>query len=91
MIGMISLVNRRVSRSFSPSESLLGVADDAALGAAVGQIDQRVLPGLEHGQGHDLVHVHGRVVANAALERAAGVVVLGAIAGEDLDAVRRPS
>ena len=40
MIGMISLVNRRVSRSFSPMRELLGVADDAALGAAVGQVDQ---------------------------------------------------
>ena len=62
------------------------IADDAAFRAAVGQIDQGVLPGLEHGQRHDFVHVDGGVIANAALERAAGVVVLGAIAGEDLDA-----
>ena len=64
---------------------LLRVADHAALGPAVGQIDQRVLPRLQHGQRHHLVHVDGGVVADAALERPAGVVVLGAVAGEDLD------
>ncbi len=64
---------------------LARVADDASLGAAEGEINQGVFPGLEHRQGHDFVAIDRDVVADAALERPAGVAVLGAIAGEDLD------
>ena len=65
---------------------LLGIDDDAALGAAVGDVDDRALPGHPHRQGLDLVEGHALVVADAALGRAAAQVVLDAIAGEDLDA-----
>ena len=65
---------------------LVGIAHHPALGAAEGEIDQRVLPRLEHGQGHDFVAVDGGIEADTPLERPARVVVLGAVAGEDLDA-----
>ena len=65
---------------------LLGVDDHAALAAAVGDADDRALPGHPHRQGLDLVEGHVLVVADAALGRAAAEVVLDAVAGEDLDA-----
>ena len=58
------------------------VDDDAALGAAVGQVDDGALPGHPHGEGAHLVEGHGGGVADAALVRAAGVVVLHAVARE---------
>ena len=51
-----------------------------------GMSDDGALPGHPHGQGLDLVERHVRVVADAALGRAAAQVVLDAVAGEDLDA-----
>ena len=70
---------------FFAEREFFGVADDAAFGAAEGEIDQGIFPGLEHGQRHDFIAVDGGVEADAAFEGAACVVVLGAIAGEDLD------
>ena len=63
---------------------LLGVDDDAALAAAVGDVHHGALPGHPHRQRADLVQGHVLVVADAALGRAAAEVVLDAIAGEDL-------
>ena len=62
------------------------IANHAALGSAVGKIDEGVLPGLQHRQRHDFIAIDGDVVSNAALEGSARVVVLGAVAGEDLNA-----
>ena len=56
----------------------LGVHGDAALGPAVGQVHHGRLPGHQRRERDDLVEVHLRVVADAALHRAAGVVVLDA-------------
>ena len=61
----------------------LRVADDAALRAAERQVHQRALPGHPHRERLDLVERDGRVVADAALRRAAGDVVRDAPAGED--------
>ena len=69
---------------------LLGVDDDAALAAAVRDADDGALPGHPHREGLDLVEGDVLVVADAALGRAAAQVVLDAVAGEDLDADRRP-
>ena len=65
---------------------LLGVADDAALGAAEGDVDHRALPGHPGGQGADFVERDVGRVADAALARAARDGVLDAVAGEDFDA-----
>jgi len=62
-----------------------GVDGDAALGAAVRNADERTLPRHPHREGAHLVDVGRRVIANAALGRAAGEVVLHAIAAHDLD------
>ena len=70
---------------------LLGVDDHAALAAAVGDAHDRALPGHPHREGLDLVEADVLVVADAALGRPAAQVVLDAVAGEDLDACRRPS
>ncbi len=64
---------------------LRGVAVDAALGAAEGDVRDGGLPGHERGEGADLVDVDFGVVADAALVWAAGAVVLDAVAGEDVD------
>ena len=58
-------------RSSSLQRERLGVADDAALGAAEGQVDDGALPGHPHGERRDLVQRHVGVVADAALGRAA--------------------
>ena len=58
------------------------VDGDAALGATERQVEQRRLPRHQRRQGAHLVEVGGRVVADAALVRAAGAVVLHAVARE---------
>ena len=63
----------------------LDVHRDAALGAAVGEAGEGRLPRHERGEGADLVEVDVRGVAQAALVRAASVVVLDAVALEDPD------
>ncbi len=64
----------------------LGVANDAALGTAVGQVDECVFPGLKHGQCHDLVAGDVRAHAEPAFVGAEHVGVLHSEAREDLDA-----
>ncbi len=68
-----------------PRAHLLGVADDAPLGPAVGQADDGALPGHPGGQGPHLVQGDVGVVPDAPLEGAEGLVVLHAVAGEDAD------
>ena len=63
----------------------LRVADDAALRAPVRDADDRALPGHPHRERLHLVEGDRRVVADAALPRAAGGVVLHAVPGEHLD------
>ncbi len=63
----------------------LGVADDAALGAAEGNVDHGALPGHPTGQRAHFVQRDVGRVADAALARAAGNVVLHPEAGEHLD------
>ena len=60
----------------------LRVADDAALGAAEREAHQRALPRHPHRERLHLVLRHGRVVADAALGRAARHVVDDAVALE---------
>ena len=62
---------------------LARVAADAALGAAVGQAQQRALPCHPHRQRGALAERDLRVVANAALRRAEHARVLHPVAGED--------
>ena len=64
---------------------LVGVADDAALGAAEGDVDDGALPGHPAGQGADFVEGDVGGVADAALGGAAGDGVLHAVAGEDFE------
>ena len=78
----ISVVNRRVRFSSSCSDICLGIADDAALGAAERNVDQRAFPGHPHRQRLDLVERHVGMEADAALARSARQVVLHAIAGK---------
>ena len=59
------------------------VAADAALGAAVGQAQERALPGHPDRERGALAERDLRVVADAALRRAEHARVLDAIAGED--------
>ncbi len=63
----------------------LGVADDAALGSAEGDVDDGALPGHPGGEGADFVEGDVGGVADAAFGRAAGDGVLDAVAGEDFD------
>ena len=63
----------------------LGIADHAALGAAVGNIDGGGLPGHPGGQRFHFVQSEIGMEADAALGRAAGDVVLHAIAGKHFD------
>ena len=63
-----------------------GVADDAALGAAERNVDDRAFPGHPGGQRAHFVERHVGREADAALGRAAGDGVLHAIAGEHFDA-----
>ena len=62
---------------------LARVAADAALRAAVGQAQERALPGHPHRERRALAERHLRVVADAALRRAEHGRVLDAVAGED--------
>ena len=66
------------------ARQLLGIDDDAALAAAVGNADDCALPGHPHRECLDLVDAHVLVVADAALGWAAAQVVLDAIALEHL-------
>src|SRR5579872_364269 len=63
----------------------LGIAHDAALGAAVRQTDHRALPGHQHRQRPDLVQGHIRMVADPALRRAEDRAVVNPVSGEHLD------
>ena len=65
---------------------MCGIADDAALGAAEGDVDDRALPGHPGGQRAHFVERDVGRVADAALGRAARDGVLHAIAGEDFQA-----
>ncbi len=69
-----------------PGGERVGVHGHAPLGAAVGDVHHGALPRHPHGQGSDLVQVHGGVIADAALGRASGQAVLDAVAGEDAHA-----
>ena len=64
---------------------LVRIANDAALGAAEGDIDDGALPGHPAGQGADFIEGDVGRVADAALARAASDGVLHAEAGEDLE------
>ena len=61
-------------------------AVDPALGAAEGDVDDGRLPAHQRGERPNLVEIDGLVVAHAALVRAAGGVVLHAVAAEHMDA-----
>ncbi len=63
---------------------VLGIADDAALGAAEGNVHHRALPGHPARQRAHFVERDVGRIANAALGRAAGDGVLHPISGEDL-------
>ena len=69
---------------------VLGIANDAALGAAEGDVDDRALPGHPARQGANFVERHIGRIAHAAFGRAAGDGVLHAVAGEDFDVGRCP-
>ena len=71
------------------ASSSLGVAVDAALGAAERDVHDRRLPRHQRGERAHLVEVDLGVVADAALVRSARAVVLDAEAGEDVDLARR--
>src|SRR5207244_6372537 len=62
------------------------IAADAALRAAVGQAQQRALPGHPHRQRGALAERDVRVVADAALRRAEHARVLHAVSGKDRSA-----
>ena len=62
----------------------LGIANDAALGAAVREIDGRGLPRHPGGQRFHFIQRDVRVIAQPALGRAARHIVLHAESGEDL-------
>ena len=64
---------------------LSGIADDAALGAAEGDVDDGALPGHPAGQRAHFVERDVGRVADAALAGAARDGVLDAVAGEDFD------
>ena len=70
--------------SCSRALRLCGIADHAALAAAERDVHDRALPGHPHGEGAHGVERLLRVEADAALGRAAGVVVLHAEAAEHL-------
>ena len=61
---------------------LFGLDNHAALGAAVGQIHERALPGHPHGERAALVQRDVGVIAEAAFDGAFGGIVLDAKAGE---------
>ena len=65
-----------------PGRVLAGIDRHAPLGAAVGNVDDRRLPGHQGRQGSDFVKVDLGMVAKASLERATGIVVLHAVANK---------
>ena len=65
---------------------LVGVDHDAALGAAVGEADERAFPAHPHGEGGDFADGDALVETDAALGGTGGEVVLDAVAFEDGDA-----
>ena len=67
-----------------PLAQVVRITDHAALGAAEGDVHHGALPGHPHGQRANGVERLLGVEANAALARAAGIVVLHAEAAEDL-------
>ena len=77
-------VKRRTTRSSSVSEKERGVHRHATLGAAERESEQRALEGHPRGEGPDLVEVDGGMEADTALVGAEHVVVLDAVALEDL-------
>ena len=84
---VVNLVDELARDSFELLDAELARVDgDAALGAAVGQIDDGRFPGHERGQGADFVEIDFGVIAQAALHGAAGVVVLHAVADEGFEA-----
>ena len=76
-----SVKKRRLSFQLALRQ-LLGVDDDAALAAAIGDAHDGALPGHPHREGLDLVEGDVLVVADAALGWASAEVVLDAIARE---------
>ena len=72
------------------ARELLRVDDDAALRAAERDAHERALPRHPHRERLDLVERDVRVVADAALRRAARDVVRDAVALEDVASSRRP-
>ncbi len=83
---LISAANLLVSRSSSRWLSVRWIDRDAALGAAVGKVRERALPGHPHRECLDLVDVGRGVEAQTALGRTAGDVVLDAVALEHANA-----
>ena len=83
-LSILSISERVMAWSSSGIE-LVARAVDAALRAAVGDAHDRGLPGHQHRQRAHLVEVDVGVVAQAALVRAAGAVVLHAVTLEDVD------
>ena len=69
---------------------VLGIADDAALGAAERNVHHRALPGHPARQGAHFVKRHVGRIAYAALSRTARDGMLHSVSGEDLDAGRCP-
>src|SRR5690606_3024459 len=65
-----------------------GIAGDAALGAAEGEVHDGALPGHEAREALELVVIDLGVEAQPALERAAAVVVLDPVAAEGADLPR---
>ena len=80
MMPSSSVAKRRVSARALARSACVGSQVDAALGAAERDVDQGALPGHPHRQRPDFVEVGRRVVAQAALGRAARDVVLDAVA-----------
>ena len=84
-------MNERATSWTSLGLELARVDVHAALGAAVGDVHDRRLPGHQLGQRAHLVEVDLGVEADAALVGPARAVVLDAVAGEDVDlAVAEP-
>src|SRR4030095_3911596 len=73
------LARERIELSRAQCE---GITVDPALGAAKRHVDDRGLPRHERGERRGFVLVHGRVVAQAALERPPSAIVLNSIAEE---------
>ena len=70
---------------------VLGIAANAALGAAEGYVHQRALPRHPRRQGRYFVEGDVGVIADSTFARSADVAVLHAVGIEDADDCRRPS